>query len=160
MHLGDVVSTIPTIGFNVETLSYKNFELTVWDVGGQERIRPLWRHYYLGTQGIIFVVDASDRTRAQQEREELQKLLAQAEMRGAKVLIMANKQDLPHAVAPVRVAEGLGLQNAEGGGPGEIVGPIVCQQEWHIQGCSAVNGEGLFDGLEWLCQALTTGEHK
>ncbi len=44
-------------GFNVETVEYKNIQFTVWDVGGQDKIRPLWRHYFQNTQGIIFVVD-------------------------------------------------------------------------------------------------------
>ena len=45
------MTTIPTIGFNVETVEYKNISFTVWDVGGQDKIRPLWRHYYQNTQG-------------------------------------------------------------------------------------------------------------
>mmetsp|Transcript_12821 Transcript_12821/g.18653 ORF Transcript_12821/g.18653 Transcript_12821/m.18653 type:complete len:122 (+) Transcript_12821:48-413(+) len=56
LKLGEVVTTIPTIGFNVETVEYKNISFTVWDVGGQDKIRPLWRHYYTGTNGLIFVV--------------------------------------------------------------------------------------------------------
>jgi ADP-ribosylation factor family len=63
LKLGEVVTTIPTIGFNVETVEYKNISFTVWDVGGQDKIRPLWRHYYQNTQGIIFVVDSNDRDR-------------------------------------------------------------------------------------------------
>ena len=59
LKLGEVVTTIPTIGFNVETVEYKNISFTVWDVGGQDKIRPLWRHYYQNTQGIIFVVDST-----------------------------------------------------------------------------------------------------
>jgi hypothetical protein len=50
-------------GFNVETVEYKNISFTVWDVGGQDKIRRLWRHYYQNTQGIIFVVDSNDRDR-------------------------------------------------------------------------------------------------
>ena len=46
LKLGEIVTTIPTIGFNVETVEYKNISFTVWDVGGQDKIRPLWRHYY------------------------------------------------------------------------------------------------------------------
>ena len=46
LKLGEVVSSVPTIGFNVETLEYKKIKFTVWDVGGQDKIRLLWRHYY------------------------------------------------------------------------------------------------------------------
>jgi len=65
LKLGEVVTTIPTLGFNVETVAYKNISFTVWDVGGQDRIRPLWRHYYDDTDGVIYVVDAADRNRVQ-----------------------------------------------------------------------------------------------
>merc|ERR1711902_8797 len=63
LRLGEIVHTIPTIGFNVATVQYKNINFTVWDVGGQEKIRPLWRYYYRGADGIIFVVDSNDRQR-------------------------------------------------------------------------------------------------
>ncbi|EPQ19123.1 ADP-ribosylation factor 1 [Myotis brandtii] len=58
LKLGEIVTTIPTIGFNVETVEYKNLSFTVWDVGGQDKIQPLWRHYFQNTQGLIFVVTA------------------------------------------------------------------------------------------------------
>merc|ERR1711892_782152 len=63
LKLGEIVTTIPTIGFNVETVEYKNIGFTVWDVGGQDKIRPLWRHYFQNTQAVIFVVDSNDRER-------------------------------------------------------------------------------------------------
>ena len=63
------------IGFNVETVEYKNICFTVWDVGGQDKIRPLWRHYFQNTQGLIFVVDSNDRERIGEAKEELQKMV-------------------------------------------------------------------------------------
>ena len=50
LKLGEIVTTIPTIGFNVETVEYKNICFKVWGVGGQDKIRPLWRHYFQNTQ--------------------------------------------------------------------------------------------------------------
>jgi len=75
LKLGEIVTTIPTIGFNVETVEYKNICFTVWDVGGQDKIRPLWRHYFQNTQGLIFVVDSNDRERITEAQEELQKMV-------------------------------------------------------------------------------------
>merc|ERR1712040_31199 len=95
LKLGEIVTTIPTIGFNVETVEYKNISFTVWDVGGQDRIRPLWRHYFLGAQGVIFIVDSNDRDRVEEAREELMKTLNEDELRDASLLVLANKQDLP-----------------------------------------------------------------
>lgn len=115
------MTTIPTVGFNVETVTYKNVKFNVWDVGGQDKIRPLWRHYYtgnvliwrirtdinqlilllfsvythLGTQGLIFVVDCADRDRIDEARTELHRIINDREMRDAIILIFANKQDLP-----------------------------------------------------------------
>uniref|UniRef100_A0A3P8RA01 ADP-ribosylation factor 5 n=1 Tax=Astatotilapia calliptera TaxID=8154 RepID=A0A3P8RA01_ASTCA len=71
LKLGEIVTTIPTIGFNVETVEFKNISFTVWDVGGQDKIRPLWRHYFQNTQGLIFVVDSNDRERVAESAEDL-----------------------------------------------------------------------------------------
>jgi ADP-ribosylation factor protein 1 len=87
--------TLHLTGFNVETVEYKNIQFTVWDVGGQDKIRPLWRHYFQNTQGIIFVVDSNDRDRVVEAREELQRMLNEDELRDALLLVFANKQDLP-----------------------------------------------------------------
>jgi small GTP-binding protein len=63
LKLGEVVSSVPTIGFNVDTVEYKNINFTVWDIGGQTSIRLLWRHYYQNTHGLIYVVDSTDKER-------------------------------------------------------------------------------------------------
>ena len=83
---------LPFSGFNVETVEYKNISFTVWDVGGQDKIRPLWRHYFQNTQGLIFVVDSNDRERISEARDELMRMLAEDELRDAVLLIFANKQ--------------------------------------------------------------------
>ncbi|KAJ6858659.1 hypothetical protein NC652_041069 [Populus alba x Populus x berolinensis] len=72
LHIGEVLSTVPTIGFNVEKVQYKNVVFTVWDVGGQEKLRPLWRHYFNNTDGLIYVVDSLDRERIGRAKAEFQ----------------------------------------------------------------------------------------
>ncbi|CAN4087525.1 unnamed protein product [Withania somnifera] len=89
LKLGEIVTTIPTIGFNVETVEYKNISFTVWDVGGQDKIRPLWRHYFQNTRGLIFV----------------------DELRDAVLLVFANKQDLPNAMNAAEITDKLGLHS-------------------------------------------------
>ena len=83
LKLEEIVTTIPTIGFNVETVEYKNISFTVWDVGGQDKIRPLWRHYFQNTQGLIFVVDSNDRDCVVEARDELHRMLNEDELRDA-----------------------------------------------------------------------------
>eukprot|EP00930_Biecheleria_cincta_P016595 TRINITY_DN1343_c0_g1_i10.p1 TRINITY_DN1343_c0_g1~~TRINITY_DN1343_c0_g1_i10.p1 ORF type:complete len:204 (+),score=47.78 TRINITY_DN1343_c0_g1_i10:69-614(+) len=143
LKLGEVVTTIPTIGFNVETVEYKNISFTVWDVGGQDKIRPLWRHYYQGTQGLIFVVDSNDRDRIEDAREELNKMLNEDEMRDAVLLVFANKQDLPNAMPAAEVTEKLGLQTMR-------------NRQWFIQSACATTGDGLYEGLDWLSRTLSS----
>jgi ADP-ribosylation factor protein 1 len=137
LKLGEIVTTIPTIGFNVETVEYKNISFTVWDVGGQDKIRPLWRHYFQNTQGIIFVVDSNDRERVSEAREELQRMLNEDELRDALLLVFANKQDLPNAMNAAEITDKLGLHGLR-------------QRTWYIQAACATSGDGLYEGLEWL----------
>src|SRR4051812_10569255 len=87
LKLGSVVNTVPTIGFNVEQIEYKRLKLTCWDVGGQQRIRPLWRHYFSGTHALIFVIDSNDRDRIGEAADELNQVLADEELRGAHLLV-------------------------------------------------------------------------
>uniref|UniRef100_A0A8C8I246 ARF GTPase 3 n=1 Tax=Oncorhynchus tshawytscha TaxID=74940 RepID=A0A8C8I246_ONCTS len=141
LKLGEIVTTIPTIGFNVETVEYKNISFTVWDVGGQDKIRPLWRHYFQNTQGLIFVVDSNDRERVNEAREELMRMLAEDELRDAVLLIFANKQDLPNAMNAAEITDKLGLHSLR-------------HRNWYIQATCATSGDGLYEGLDWLANQL------
>ncbi|XP_063819604.1 ADP-ribosylation factor-like [Pseudophryne corroboree] len=136
--LNETVCTIPTIGFNVETVEpTRNVMFTVWDVGGQDKIRALWSHYFMNTDGLVFVVDSADPERFLEARSELSTILEHDEMRGVPFLVMANKQDLPGARSPAELADELGLT--------KIIG-----HQWHVQGCCAATGDGLVEGLEVL----------
>lgn len=141
LHVGEVVQTIPTIGFNVETVTYKNVKFQVWDLGGQTSIRPYWRCYYPNTQAIIYVVDSCDVDRLSTSKAEFQAILGEEELQKAVILVYANKQDLPGALSESAVAEGLGLTD-------------IKNRTWSIYKTSAIKGEGLFEGLEWLSGAL------
>lgn len=141
LKLGEIVTTIPTIGFNVETVEYKNISFTVWDVGGQDKIRPLWRHYFQNTQGVIFVVDSNDRDRINEAAEELQRIVNEDELHDALILVFANKQDLPNAMNAAEITEKLGLHSLR-------------QRSWYIQATCATSGDGLYEGLEWLSTNL------
>jgi ADP-ribosylation factor protein 1 len=142
LKLGEVVNTIPTIGFNVETVEYKNINFTVWDVGGQDKIRPLWRHYYANTQGLIFVVDSNDRDRVDAAREELHRIVNEDELRNTIITIFANKQDMPNAMSAAEMTDKLGLHSLK-------------HRDWYVQGCCATTGDGLNEGLDWMSATLT-----
>lgn len=141
LQLGEAVLTIPTVGFNVETVRYQKMDMTFWDVGGQTKLRPLWRHYYRNTDALVFVVDSSDVERLAEARDELHHVLADDDMRGAVLLVLANKQDLPNAESVVALHDKLGVTGLR-------------ERQWLVQGCCATSGDGLFEGLDWLGAAL------
>ena len=115
----------------------------MWDVGGQDKIRPLWRHYFQNTQGLIFVVDSNDRDRIGEANEELQKMLREDELRDATLLVFANKQDLPNAMSVSEITDKLGLHS-------------LGSRKWYIQATCATTGDGLYEGLDWLSSALSS----
>uniref|UniRef100_H2YPG6 Uncharacterized protein n=1 Tax=Ciona savignyi TaxID=51511 RepID=H2YPG6_CIOSA len=137
LKMGKVVRTIPTIGFNVETVEYKNLSFSVWDIGGQDKIRPLWRHYFYNVQGLIYVVDSNDRERVEEAREELHSLLSEEDLKDCKLLVFGNKQDLPNAMRMEEIKEKLNLSS-------------LIDRKWHMQMSCAISGQGLYDGLTWL----------
>uniref|UniRef100_T1J0K2 RING-type E3 ubiquitin transferase n=1 Tax=Strigamia maritima TaxID=126957 RepID=T1J0K2_STRMM len=129
-------------GFNVETVEYKNLKFTIWDVGGQPKLRPLWKHYYLNTQAIIFVLDSSNRERLSEAHNELAKLMSEKELKDAALLIFANKQDVSGCLTIEDIADKLTLYK------------LCCGRSWHIQAADAQSGIGLHDGLDWLARQL------
>ncbi|KAJ1112387.1 hypothetical protein NDU88_000652 [Pleurodeles waltl] len=138
LKLNETVTTIPTIGFNVETVEpIRNVSFTVWDVGGQDKIRALWKHYFINTDGLLFVVDSADPARFEEARAELVAILENVEMQDVPFVVLANKQDLPGASSPSELVEKLGLRKVRG-------------HEWHVQGCCATTGDGLVEGLQRL----------
>lgn len=173
---------MPTIGFNMETVVYKNLQFNVWDLGGQTNIRPYWRCYYANTDAIIYVrrthaarvngalrsyvggvravsaptltrscplldlfvlqvVDSTDQDRLSLTRKELLSMLEEDELKNAILLVFANKMDMKGAASEVEVSQSLGLH-------------AIKDRQWHICKTSALHGQGLTEGLEWLSNAI------
>lgn len=133
----DIDKISPTLGFNIKTLQYQDFKLNVWDVGGQTTIRSYWRNYFEQTDGLIWVVDSSDKMRLEDCKKELHSLLKQEKLVGATLLIFCNKQDIEGALSVNEIKEFLDLEN-------------MVTRHWGIIPCSAKTGEGLLEGIDWL----------
>ncbi|XP_073460980.1 ADP-ribosylation factor-like protein 2 [Aquarana catesbeiana] len=141
---GEDINTIsPTLGFNIKTLEHRGFKLNMWDVGGQKSLRSYWRNYFESTDGLIWVVDSADRARLQDCAHELAGLLQEERLSGATLLVFANKQDLPGALAKDAIREALELAN-------------IKTHHWCIQDCSAVTGENLLIGIDWLLDDISS----
>eukprot|EP01083_Nonionella_stella_P042526 114840_1 len=139
LHLGEVVSTQPTIGSNVEEVVHNNIKFQVWDLGGQESLRRAWSTYFLHTHAVIFVVDSTDRERIHIVKDELFEMMKHEDLAESKLLIFANKQDMTGCLTEAEIASQLNLVS-------------ITDHEWHIQECCAITGDGLYEGLDWLTQ--------
>lgn len=119
----------------------------MWDIGGQDKLRPLWRSYTRCTDGIVFVVDSVDEERLEEAKMELQRTTRAPDNVNVPVLVLANKQDLPGAKDSQEIARILGLNELN---PNHL---------WHVQAACAVTGEGLDDGLDVLFEMMLKRQH-
>ncbi|KAK5884233.1 hypothetical protein CesoFtcFv8_018076 [Champsocephalus esox] len=149
LKLREFVETIPTKGFNMErikvsmgTSKSNSTTLQVWDVGGQDKLRPLWKSYTRRTDGLVFVVDSAESERMEEAKVELHKIARSAENQGVPLLVLANKQDLDGAASAAEVEKVLALHE------------LSSSTLLHTQGCSALDGQGLQPGLEKLYEMI------
>ncbi|KAM6452209.1 ADP-ribosylation factor-like protein 4D isoform 1-T2 [Liasis olivaceus] len=139
----EFVKSAPTKGFNMEKIRVplggsRIITFQVWDVGGQEKLRPLWKSYMRRTDGVVFVVDSAEVERLEEARVELHRIAHSSDNQGVPVLVLANKQDVAQALSVAEVEKRLGLHE------------LYTFTLSHIQGCSAISGLGLQPGLEKL----------
>ncbi|KAI9546903.1 ADP-ribosylation factor protein 3 [Dissostichus eleginoides] len=139
----DISHITPTQGFNIKSVQSQGFKLNVWDIGGQRKIRPYWRNYFENTDVLIYVIDSADRKRFEETGQELAELLDEEKLSGVPVLIFANKQDLLTAAPASEIAEGLNLHT-------------IRDRMWQIQSCSALTGEGIQEGMNWVCKSVNS----
>ncbi|XP_071818779.1 ADP-ribosylation factor-like protein 6 [Apostichopus japonicus] len=136
---------VPTIGFTVEKFKSTAVNFTVFDMSGQGKYRNLWEHYYKDAEGIIFVLDSSDKLRMVVAKEELDLLLQHSEIKGRRipVLFFANKMDMKDSLTSVKCSQMLELER-------------VKDKPWHICSSNALTQEGLHEGVQWLTDQLTS----
>nr|XP_020479162.1 ADP-ribosylation factor-like protein 4D [Monopterus albus] len=149
LKLREFVETIPTKGFNMERIKVpvvssriNTTTFQVWDVGGQDKLRPLWKSYTRRTDGLVFVVDAVEMERMEEAKVELHRITRSPENQGVPLLVLANKQDLDGAMSVSEVEKALALHE------------LSSSTLHHTQGCSALDGQGLQPGLEKLYEMI------
>lgn len=140
LRLGETVSTQPTMGSNVEEVSRGGLKLECWDLGGQDSLRDTWTAYFTNTDGVVLVVDCSNRLTLPKVERELRLLLANEDLAGVPLLVLANKQDIG-TIHPGELIQELNL--------------VAVHRPFHVQGCCAVSGEGLEPGFLWLAEAIS-----
>mmetsp|Transcript_10795 Transcript_10795/g.11195 ORF Transcript_10795/g.11195 Transcript_10795/m.11195 type:complete len:122 (+) Transcript_10795:1-366(+) len=115
----------------------------MWDIGGQTTIRSYWRNYFEQTDGVVWVVDSSDKLRLKDCKEELHNLLKQDKLAGSTLLVLCNKQDIEGALKTSEIMEILELN-------------LITTRHWMIMGCSAIKSEGVQKGLEWILDDINS----
>ena len=113
--------------------------LKVWDLGGQSTLRPSWITYYKATDALVMVFDSTDRARIDLVKDELWRVITSDDLKGAIVLVFANKQDLKDCMTAADISSSLKLHD-------------IKDHDWHIQACSAKKGTGLKEGFDWMVQ--------
>ena len=144
------LNTLPTLSYSVDELKWRRDRLLVWDVGGQDKLRNLWRHFYCHVGCLVFVVDSGDKQRFSEAREELRLLLAAPQLAEVPLLVLANKQDLDYAASTDEIADHLQLSSLDLSGSPRSV---------RLLPVSAWKGSGLTAAMEWIgeqCAAADT----
>ncbi|CAG9127922.1 ADP-ribosylation factor-like protein 2 [Plutella xylostella] len=141
---GEPIDTIsPTLGFNIKTLEHKGYKLNIWDVGGQKSLRSYWKNYFESTDGVAWVVDSADARRLAACAHELHALLREERLASATLLVFANKSDLPGALTLQEIREALDLDS-------------IKSHHWRVVRCSAVTGENLLEGMDWMLDDIAS----
>ena len=144
-----LVPTVPTIGVQLEDIKFKNLDIKVWDLSGQEKLRGTWQYYYETVNGLIFVVDSSNLEQLQEVRDTLHQVIAETSDNKVPILIFANKQDKPGALGYSEIRNELALA-----GESEI------RRSIKIIESSGLNNKGLEEGFSWLVETITAAASK
>ncbi|KAK4534788.1 hypothetical protein CDCA_CDCA02G0813 [Cyanidium caldarium] len=142
LKMNKMIVTVPTLGAVEETIGWGGDEITFHDLGGTDKLRPLWPMYQEGMHGVIYVVDAADRASVSTSRQELRRFFrAATELHNAPLLVLANKQDVEGALSPEQVRRELALDD------------LSCRTA-QVAACSAVTGRGLREGIDWIVREI------
>ncbi|GLI70989.1 hypothetical protein VaNZ11_016096 [Volvox africanus] len=132
---------LPTVGLNVGRIEAHKNNIVFWDLGGQSGLRSIWDKYYSEAHAIVYVVDAANRSRFEESKVALDRMLEHRELTGAPLLIMANKQDLDGAATSQEVGQAFSIERVEG-------------RQFKVLPVSAYTGQGLKEGVEWLVETV------
>lgn len=125
------------LGFAIETIKFHNIDITAWDIGGRSMLRPLWRHYYAQTKGVVFVVDSTDRDRLEEVIDQFKRFNVEEQLLGIPFLVFLNKVDLPKSMSINEITQ-------------EITKAGVDISRYHFMESVATKNVGVKEGMSWL----------
>lgn len=126
-----ITTHIPTLHPHSEELYYGNRRFKAFDLGGHESARRIWRDYYADVDGIIYIVDAADRTRMMESKNELHSLFETEGLKHVPFAILGNKIDIPTACSEEELRTLLDIQTnynfGYGQNQGSGNGQVMCR---------------------------------
>ncbi|XP_038999458.1 ADP-ribosylation factor-like protein 3 [Hibiscus syriacus] len=125
---------VPTVGLNIGQIEVSNTKLVFWDLGGQPGLRSIWEKYYEEAHAVIFVIDSACPPRFEDSKSALEKVLWHEDLKGAPILILANKQDLSEALSAEELARYLDLKKLD-------------ERVYMYEAASAFDGMGIKEGV-------------
>ena len=139
---------MPTIGYDMQELTFKNVKLRVYDLSGQENLRNTWKYYYESINGLIFVIDSTCLQKdtginVQDIKETIHQVLTETQDSGFPVLFLANKQDLPQATSAEHLWQEMQLDK------------LSMKRAIKIMPTSGTTGQGLDDAFSWIVDTIS-----
>jgi len=138
-----------TVGLNIGKIDFGSTRLNFWDLGGQDDLQTLWDKYYAESHAVIYVVDSSDPERLEESREAFEKMINFDSLNGVPLLVLANKQD---------VENHLSVGDIKNAFKDSCV--AIGQRDCRVLGISALNGDGVDNGINWVAQHVERNSHK
>ncbi|XP_064604826.1 ADP-ribosylation factor-related protein 1-like [Liolophura sinensis] len=140
MNLSKVTTTV---GLNIGKIDIGSTRLNFWDLGGQEELQSLWDKYYAESHAVIYIVDSSDRERIRESKQAFDLLITNEALAGVPLLMLANKQDLEGCMTVGDVRK-IFRESSH----------LIGHRECMMAGVSALKGDGVDEGIDWLVQAV------
>ncbi|KAL4429469.1 hypothetical protein ABPG74_001314 [Tetrahymena malaccensis] len=149
---GRLVQHDPTLGSHTEELVLGNVRFKAFDLGGHEAVRKTWKNYFASIDGIVYLVDSSDRARFEESKVEFNKIIQTKELEKVPIVILGNKIDIQGAASEDELRINFGLANSSQIGIEKIT--EIDGRPIELFMCSVSKKMGYAEGFQWLSKFL------
>uniref|UniRef100_A0A671SJD0 ADP-ribosylation factor-related protein 1 n=1 Tax=Sinocyclocheilus anshuiensis TaxID=1608454 RepID=A0A671SJD0_9TELE len=145
-----------TVGLNIGTIDVGKARLMFWDLGGQEELQSLWDKYYAESHGVIYVIDSTDEERLGESKNAFEKMISSEVLEGVPLLVPSHittsfwdNCHLPNCLSVSDIKTAF-----------SDCAPKIGKRDCLVQPCSALSGQGVNDGIEWMVKCVIRNIHR